>query len=1033
MFQAMLSTARASGVSVEMNPTAGGAYLSTIQLLARAERQVAVETSPNVAAIELDYAVNWLPVSGAVNAPGSGLNLSAELAATEPLYRAGRITTQGPVTLSVPNQTVQRSGIATALAGLSITAADAVSNIAVVLIAQSAALSVSTSTGLLVSNPSPNILILSGTPALVNAALASLKLLEPAQGPDAVDVEVFGRTGRVAGAVINILASDSPNGGSFLPTQGQNWLSSSATVINGKIVSETLVWNQTNGLSSSKFIGGSTIAPVVEIAVHQPLLQGGLTVVNGKAAMPASYLQYNSGGWKIYDPLEAGGWSSEVIDATLASSKLTYDPISGALQRQEDTIAPATYSGRYPYTDATHPFYFSNGGMAVTTWAVPNNPYWTTSLYANGAGGVLPIVNGSSLILAAGNTTLMAVGSVQTIFGSVNGVQRVVEVKYHGGASNPYDEIDQVFNPFSATPVLWQQIQTVAIPQSLADNTPLPVPNAVTTIEYNTGDNPNWSDTIWLSPSNSLSVAGYKQVATTMEEGILEGQVAVSGAGVVTAARGVNWIDEGTVLDAYVLPPPTITGYYVSNKSLLLTGTGIAGDQVVVARTDGGKIDGAQVSASGAWQLAIPTAPTGATSYQVTAQQFNLAANSSMATTPFAVYSTSNALSPSALPRLWFQHQSGQLAQWSVNNLGIASSANITPVSDRNQSAVAIGNFYRDGSPDVLWQCTDGTVSVWQMQGENLLGRGVVGNPGTSWHVTGLGDFYKDGNTTVLWQNDNGSVALWDMQGASIVQGQIIAANPGPTWHVKGVGDFYRDGNADILWQNDNGSAALWEMNGAAIVRGEVIAANPGPTWRIVGAGDFYGNGAADILWQNDNGSVALWDMQGASIVQGQIIAANPGPTWHIKAVTDVNNDHKSDITWENDNGSIAIWQMNGADIISGSVLANPGNSWTLLGSPTAMRFIYSTAANEVLTANPVTPDEFVLTQLAPGMHTISGFNPTQDIIELDSAMFRTVGPVLSATEAVVGGSLIHVGSSANVFLQGVDKASLHDSNFALS
>jgi hypothetical protein len=47
--------------------------------------------------------------------------------------------------------------------------------------------------------------------------------------------------------------------------------------------------------------------------------------------------------------------------------------------------------------------------------------------------------------------------------------------------------------------------------------------------------------------------------------------------------------------------------------------------------------------------------------------------------------------------------------------------------------------------------------------------------------------------------------------------------------------------------------------------------------------------------------------------------------------------------------------------------------------------------------------------------------------------MFRTVGTVLSATEAVVGGSLIHVGSSANVFLQGVDKASLHDSNFALS
>jgi hypothetical protein len=378
-----------------------------------------------------------------------------------------------------------------------------------------------------------------------------------------------------------------------------------------------------------------------------------------------------------------------------------------------------------------------------------------------------------------------------------------------------------------------------------------------------------------------------------------------------------------------------------------------------------------------------------------------------------------------------FQNSNGGLAEWGVANLAIATGTVVAPNPGPNCYAMAVGKFYSGGTSDILWQNTDGQVFVWQMNGTTQLGGGFVASPGTSWHVVGTGNFYRDGNTSVLWQNDNGAIALWDMKGTSIVQGQILASNPGITWHAKVTGDFYRDGNTDIVFQNDDGRVLLWEMNGATRVRGDIVAGNPGPTWRIKGVGDFYGDGHPDILWQNDNGMVAVWDMNGAAVARGAIVSGNPGPTWHIKGVADFNNDGKSDISWQNDDGSVAIWQMNGANIVSGAVLANPGTSWNLLGSDQHMRFVYSAAANETLNGNPVTPDEFVLTNIAAGTHTIAAFNPTQDVIELSRNLFGSADAVLAATTETQAGSLIHVGGST-VLIAGIDTWALHASNFAL-
>jgi hypothetical protein len=321
---------------------------------------------------------------------------------------------------------------------------------------------------------------------------------------------------------------------------------------------------------------------------------------------------------------------------------------------------------------------------------------------------------------------------------------------------------------------------------------------------------------------------------------------------------------------------------------------------------------------------------------------------------------------------------------------------------------------------------------LWDLGGTTVLQGGAVGsNPGPTWHIKGTGDFYGDGRTDVLWQNDDGSVGLWELDGTTVLRGGLTDVNPGPAWHIAGTGDFYQDGHTDILWQNDNGSVGLWEMDGTTVLRGGMIDAAPGTDWHVKGTGDFYGDGHTDILWQHNDGSVIIWNMDGTTIGQSSLVGANPGSTWHITGTGDFNQDGKTDISWLGDDGTVATWIMDGSTILNGGAAVNQGTSSNVVGGQN-MRFIYSTAANETLTASPITPDEFVMTNLAAGAHTIAGFAPTQDIVELSKTLFPTFTDLQAHTSASAGGVLIDLGNGSSLLLQGVSPNSLHTSNFAL-
>jgi T5SS/PEP-CTERM-associated repeat protein len=241
---------------------------------------------------------------------------------------------------------------------------------------------------------------------------------------------------------------------------------------------------------------------------------------------------------------------------------------------------------------------------------------------------------------------------------------------------------------------------------------------------------------------------------------------------------------------------------------------------------------------------------------------------------------------------------------------------------------------------DILWQSTSGQASIWEMDGNTLVGGGpVTPNPGPSFRVVGTGDFNNDGHSDILWQNTStGQASIWEMNGSSLIGGGTVNPNPGPAFHAVGAGDFNGDGFSDILWQNTStGQASIWEMNGNSLIGGGPVTPNAGLAWKAIGTGDFNKDGDSDILWQNTNtGQVSIWEMDGNKLIGGGALTINPGTAWQAIGTGDFDKSGFSDdILFQNKNtGQVSVWEMDGTSLIGGgAVSANPGLSWHAIGT----------------------------------------------------------------------------------------------------
>jgi FG-GAP-like repeat len=271
---------------------------------------------------------------------------------------------------------------------------------------------------------------------------------------------------------------------------------------------------------------------------------------------------------------------------------------------------------------------------------------------------------------------------------------------------------------------------------------------------------------------------------------------------------------------------------------------------------------------------------------------------------------------------LW-QNVSGQASIWDMNGNSLVGGGAVSPNPGSNWKAIGAGDFNGDGLSDILFQNTSsGQASIWEMDGNALTGGGADSlNPGPAWQAIGTGDFNGDGLADILWQNtSSGEVSIWEMNGDALIGGGSVSPNPGPAWKAIGTGDFNGDSHSDILFQNTStGQVSIWEMNGNSLIGGGPVSPNPGPAWKAIGTGDFNHDGHSDILFQNtSSGQVSIWEMNGNTLTGGGPVSPNPGLSWHAVGTGDFNGDGYSDILFQNTSGQASVWEMNGASLIGG-------------------------------------------------------------------------------------------------------------------
>ena len=73
---------------------------------------------------------------------------------------------------------------------------------------------------------------------------------------------------------------------------------------------------------------------------------------------------------------------------------------------------------------------------------------------------------------------------------------------------------------------------------------------------------------------------------------------------------------------------------------------------------------------------------------------------------------------------------------------------------------------------------------MWLMDGTTTpTATPIVAALGTSWRLAGAEDYNGDGRADILWQNTNGTVSMWQMDGSTVTASPVVG-NLGSGWAV---------------------------------------------------------------------------------------------------------------------------------------------------------------------------------------------------------------------------------------------------------
>jgi hypothetical protein len=245
------------------------------------------------------------------------------------------------------------------------------------------------------------------------------------------------------------------------------------------------------------------------------------------------------------------------------------------------------------------------------------------------------------------------------------------------------------------------------------------------------------------------------------------------------------------------------------------------------------------------------------------------------------------------------------------------------------------GDYDGDGKGDLLWQRTDGAISIWLMNGTTIKSQSQFG-PYAGWSFfSGNSDFNGDGKSDLVWLRSDGAISLWLMNGGTFSSERTHGPFAG--WSLlSATNDFDGDGKADLLWKKNIGAVSLWLMDGAN-TKQVSPEYGPYPGWTVIsGSSDYNGDGKTDLTWEKSDNAVSVWLMNGVTKT-AESPQFGPYAGWRIVAGDrDFDGDGKSDLLWQRTDGAASVWLMSGAAMPSGASISAAflpsGSNWSLLG-----------------------------------------------------------------------------------------------------
>ncbi|HEY6561981.1 MAG TPA: VCBS repeat-containing protein [Polyangiaceae bacterium] len=146
----------------------------------------------------------------------------------------------------------------------------------------------------------------------------------------------------------------------------------------------------------------------------------------------------------------------------------------------------------------------------------------------------------------------------------------------------------------------------------------------------------------------------------------------------------------------------------------------------------------------------------------------------------------------------------------------------------------AAADFNGDRRADILWQDSQGRVSIWFMSGGTRIGENSPGSVATNTQLAAIGDFDGNSKADILWRSADGILWSWfsGVKGADSIRYRNEFGPGNWDWAVQGAGDFDHDGRDDILWRHKDGHVAIWLVQGARF-NGELYPPMRDKSWQV--------------------------------------------------------------------------------------------------------------------------------------------------------------------------------------------------------